>query len=114
MGTGALSYPRDKVAELMYTTVCEFDKTGSNLKDVRFLCFDDDTIKVNEFSHNFNQYQYLKNHTKQNSSFILLVFFKMFRKSIKVLYTSIISISSYITYSFGLRLFNFKQYYIFI
>ncbi|CAG2237179.1 PARP10_14_15 [Mytilus edulis] len=46
MGTGALSYPRDKVAELMYTTVCEFDKTGSNLKDVRFLCFDDDTIKA--------------------------------------------------------------------
>ncbi|CAG2248646.1 unnamed protein product [Mytilus edulis] len=46
MGTGALSYPRDKVAELMYSTVCEFDKTGSNLKDVRFLCFDDDTIKA--------------------------------------------------------------------
>ncbi|XP_071171398.1 protein mono-ADP-ribosyltransferase PARP14-like [Mytilus edulis] len=46
MGTGALSYPRDKVAELMYTTVCEFDKTVSNLKDVRFLCFDDDTIKA--------------------------------------------------------------------
>ncbi|XP_076101996.1 protein mono-ADP-ribosyltransferase PARP14-like isoform X2 [Mytilus galloprovincialis] len=46
MGTGGLSYPRDKVAELMYTTVCEFDKTGSNLKDVRFLCFDDDTIKA--------------------------------------------------------------------
>ncbi|XP_063432104.1 protein mono-ADP-ribosyltransferase PARP14-like [Mytilus trossulus] len=46
MGTGALGYPRDKVAELMYSTVCEFDKTGSNLKDVRFLCFDDDTIKA--------------------------------------------------------------------
>ncbi|XP_052099784.1 protein mono-ADP-ribosyltransferase PARP14-like [Mytilus californianus] len=46
MGTGAFSYPRDKVAELMYTTVCEFDKTGSNLKDVRFLCFDDDTIQA--------------------------------------------------------------------
>ncbi|CAC5406007.1 PARP10_14_15 [Mytilus coruscus] len=46
MGTGAFSYPRDKVAELMYTTVCEFDKTGSSLKDVRFLCFDDDTIQA--------------------------------------------------------------------
>ena len=46
MGTGNLHYPRDLVAEVMYQCVQKFDHTNSSLKEIKFLCFDHDTIQV--------------------------------------------------------------------
>ena len=50
MGTGNLHFPRDIVAESMFSTVIEFSKANPNtsLKDVRFILYDKDlpTVEV--------------------------------------------------------------------
>ena len=46
LGTGKLNYPRNLVAEVMYKSVRRFQPTNSSLKEVRFLCYDAETIQV--------------------------------------------------------------------
>ena len=46
MGTGNLHYPRDLVAEVMYQCIQRFDQSNSSLKEIKFLCYDRDTIQV--------------------------------------------------------------------
>jgi O-acetyl-ADP-ribose deacetylase (regulator of RNase III) len=44
MGTGQLGYPKDKVAEMMYQTVIDFDRkcAGTKVKEVKFVCYSGD------------------------------------------------------------------------
>ncbi|CAC5406004.1 PARP10_14_15 [Mytilus coruscus] len=44
LGTGNFNYPRDIVAKTMYDCVHQFDLSNTSLKDIRFLCYDNDTI----------------------------------------------------------------------
>ncbi|VDI56463.1 Hypothetical predicted protein [Mytilus galloprovincialis] len=48
LGTGNLRYPRELVAETMYKCVSQFDQSNTSLKEVKFLCYDDDTIRAFE------------------------------------------------------------------
>ncbi|XP_063432102.1 protein mono-ADP-ribosyltransferase PARP14-like isoform X2 [Mytilus trossulus] len=48
LGTGNLRYPRDLIAETMYKCVSQFDQSNTSLKEVKFLCYDDDTIRAFE------------------------------------------------------------------
>ena len=49
LGTGKLNYPRNLVAEVMYKSVRRFQPANSSLKEVRFLCYDAETIQVSVF-----------------------------------------------------------------
>lgn len=44
MGTGQLGYPKDKVAEMMYQTVIDFDRkcAGTQVKEIKFICYPGD------------------------------------------------------------------------
>ncbi|XP_052099782.1 protein mono-ADP-ribosyltransferase PARP14-like isoform X2 [Mytilus californianus] len=48
LGTGNLRYPRDLIAETMYKCVSQFDQSNTSLKEVKFLCYDDETIRAFE------------------------------------------------------------------
>ncbi|XP_076101127.1 uncharacterized protein LOC143070915 [Mytilus galloprovincialis] len=48
LGTGQLRYPRHLVAETMYKCVSQFDQSKTSLKEVKFLCYDDETIRAFE------------------------------------------------------------------
>ncbi|XP_071171378.1 protein mono-ADP-ribosyltransferase PARP14-like isoform X2 [Mytilus edulis] len=48
LGTGNFNYPRDVVAKTMYYCVHQFDLSNTSLKDIRFLCYDNDTIRAFE------------------------------------------------------------------
>ncbi|VDI77729.1 Hypothetical predicted protein [Mytilus galloprovincialis] len=48
LGTGNFNYPRDVVAKTMYDCVHQFDLSNTSLKDIRFLCYDNDTIRAFE------------------------------------------------------------------
>ena len=50
IGTGNLSYPRDKVASTMYEEVKKFStkNSGTSLKDIRFLVYDHSTVAVSD------------------------------------------------------------------
>ena len=49
LGTGKLGYPKRRVAADMYQAVLEFtNKTTTQLKDIKFVCYSDDleTLEV--------------------------------------------------------------------
>lgn len=62
LGTGNLRYPRELVAETMYKCVSQFDQSNTSLKEVKFLCYDDDTIRVNYLLKNFCYTDFLSTH----------------------------------------------------
>lgn len=57
LGTGQLRYPRHLVAETMYKCVSQFDQNKTSLKEVKFLCYDDETIRVNYLLNLKNKHQ---------------------------------------------------------
>lgn len=61
LGTGQLRYPRHLVAETMYKCVSQFDQNNTSLKEVKFLCYDDETIRVISFLLNMKNEHYLSN-----------------------------------------------------
>ncbi|XP_056005276.1 protein mono-ADP-ribosyltransferase PARP14-like isoform X3 [Ostrea edulis] len=51
MGTGQLGYPKDKVAEMMYQTVIDFDRkcAGTQVKEIKFICYPGDLETCDAF-----------------------------------------------------------------
>ncbi|KAJ8316992.1 hypothetical protein KUTeg_004896 [Tegillarca granosa] len=51
LGTGALGYPRDEAAQLMYQSVMDFDKANPNstLKTIKFILYPKDSLTMDAF-----------------------------------------------------------------
>ncbi|CAG2236716.1 unnamed protein product [Mytilus edulis] len=57
LGTDDLNYPRHLVAETMYECVIQFDLENTSLKEVKFLCYNDETIRSKE--SDFDEYGHI-------------------------------------------------------